>query len=75
MCQLRNKLRSFCATDCAAGRLFVFVLSSNGLALGVRLWGCLAIAATAMRANEWLRACLEVENGPKAWVLITRKQN
>ena len=46
MCQLRNKLRSFCATDCANGRLFVFVLSSNGLALGVSLWALLPIAAT-----------------------------
>jgi|GEM_PF-2800545 hypothetical protein len=61
MCQLRDKLRSFCATDCAIGRIFAFALSCNGLALGVRLWGCLAIAATAMRANKWLRACLKVE--------------
>ena len=52
MCQLRDKLRSFCATDCANGRIFAFALSCNGLALGISLWALLPIAATAMRANE-----------------------
>lgn len=46
MCQLRDKLRSFCATDCANGRFFAFALSCNGLALGVSLWALLPIAAT-----------------------------
>lgn len=75
VCSMRDKLRSFCATDCIIRPLFAFVWNGNGLALGVSLWALLPIAATPMRANKWLRACLEVENGSKDWALTARKQN
>ncbi len=53
MCQLRDKLHSFCATDCTTGPLFAFVWNGNGLALGASLWALLPIVATpCVRMND-----------------------
>ena len=53
VCSMRDKLRSFCATDCIIRLLFAFVLNGYGLALGVSLWVLLPIVATpCVRMND-----------------------
>jgi len=52
-CSMRDKLHSFCATDCTTGPLFAFVWNGNGLALGASLWALLPIVATpCVRMND-----------------------